>query len=102
MNSVGSTWGLWDLHIHTPASFHWKGKQLAEQSSAERLATWAAIVDRFNAVPMVAFGIMDYWTFDGYLGLREYLRANSTATNKTVLPGIEIRLEAPTDYRLNT
>ena len=21
----GSEWRQWDLHIHTPASFHWKG-----------------------------------------------------------------------------
>lgn len=21
----GSEWRKWDLHIHTPASFHWKG-----------------------------------------------------------------------------
>lgn len=22
----GSEWRQWDLHIHTPASFHWKGQ----------------------------------------------------------------------------
>ena len=23
----GSEWRQWDLHIHTPASFHWKGQK---------------------------------------------------------------------------
>lgn len=29
----GSEWRKWDLHIHTPASFFWKGsKQLKDMS----------------------------------------------------------------------
>jgi hypothetical protein len=32
MNSIGSIWRKWDLHIHTPASFHWSGKRLQQQS----------------------------------------------------------------------
>lgn len=23
----GSEWRQWDLHIHSPASFHWEGKK---------------------------------------------------------------------------
>jgi len=102
MNPAGSLWHKWDLHIHTPASFHWSGKKLHEHTPAEREQLCKEIADRFNALEVSAFCIMDYWTFDGYLALREYCGRNPTATTKRIFPGIELRLEAPTDYRLNT
>lgn len=67
MNSVGSIWRKWNLHIHTPASFHWPGKHLDQQSPAEREATSQATVDKVNSLDIDAFCIMDYWTFEGYL-----------------------------------
>ncbi len=45
---------------------------------------------------------MDYWTFDGYRLLREYIELNPGATQKAIFPGIELRMAAPTDFRLNT
>jgi hypothetical protein len=49
-----------------------------------------------------AFAIMDYWTFDGYHSIRAYLKANPTFHfKKPIFPGIELRCEAPVDYRLN-
>lgn len=102
MNSVGSIWRKWDLHIHTPASFHWPGKHLDQQSPAEREATCQAIVDKVNALDIDVFCIMDYWTFEGYLALREHLQKHPGATGKRIFPGIELRVEAPTNHRLNT
>jgi len=40
--------------------------------------------------------------FDGYLAVREYVEQNPGALTKRLFPGIELRLEAPTDFRLNT
>ena len=102
MNSIGSIWRKWDLHIHTPASFQWSGKKLNEQSPTEREATCQSIIDKVNSLDIDSFCIMDYWTFDGYLALREYLRKHPDATSKRIFPGIELRLEAPTNHRLNT
>lgn len=102
MNSIGSIWRKWDLHIHTPASFHWSGKRLASQTQVEREATFQQIIDKLNSLDIDAFGVMDYWTFDGYLALKAYLASHSNATSKRIFPGIELRLEAPTDHRLNT
>jgi ABC-type lipoprotein export system ATPase subunit len=102
MNSIGSIWRKWDLHIHTPASYQWQGKRLEQQCATERDQTCQAIIDRLNSLDIDAFGVMDYWTFDGYLTLREYLQRNPAATEKRIFPGIELRLEAPTNHRLNT
>src|SRR5487761_124285 len=102
MNSVGSVWRKWDLHIHTPASYQWNGKPFDKQTSAEREGTCQAIVDRVNSLDIVAYCIMDYWTFDGYLIVREFLQAHQGATTTRIFPGIELRLEAPTNHRLNT
>jgi ABC-type lipoprotein export system ATPase subunit len=102
MNSKGSIWRKWDLHIHTPASFEWRGKRFYDQSPEEKRDTCKAIMDRMNETDVDAFGVMDYWTFDGYFALRDYLQANPSATSKAIFPGLEFRLEAPTDYRLNT
>ncbi|MGE4102049.1 MAG: TrlF family AAA-like ATPase [Pirellulales bacterium] len=103
MKSIGSVWRKWDLHIHTPASFQWSGgKKLHEQNTAEREHTCKSIIDSMNATDVAAFCVMDYWTFEGYILLRKYLDAHPDATSATVFPGIELRMEAPTDFRLNT
>jgi ABC-type lipoprotein export system ATPase subunit len=72
------------------------------RDAAQAGAICKLITERMEASDVDAFSIMDYWTFDGYFALREYLLLNPTATKKRVFPGIELRLEAPTDYRLNT
>jgi ABC-type lipoprotein export system ATPase subunit len=102
MNSVGSIWRKWDLHIDTPASFHWKGKQLEQQDAKERAATCKAIIEKTNKLDIDAFCVMDYWTFDGYGAVREYEAQNPGSMQKRIFPGVELRLEAPADYRLNT
>jgi ABC-type lipoprotein export system ATPase subunit len=102
MNSVGSIWRKWDLHVHTPASFRWLGKLLDQQTTAERENTCKAIIDKVNALDIDVFCVMDYWTFDGYLAVSDYLKKHRGATAKRIFPGIELRLEAPTNHRLNT
>jgi hypothetical protein len=102
MNSVGSIWRKWDLHIHTPASFHWTGKRLDQQTPIERDATCKAIVEKMTSLDIDAFCIMDYWTFEGYLAVQDYIRRHPEAATKRIFPGIELRLEAPTNHRLNT
>lgn len=101
MNSVGSIWRKWDLHIHTPASFHWNGQRFDSESAAEAEASCRAMLEAMEAVDVTAFAVMDYWTFDGYLLLRKYITAHPGESTKRIFPGIEIRLEAPTNYRLN-
>ena len=98
----GSIWRKWDLHIHTPASFHWNGgKRFCEMIEAEKEAVLDEIVRKVKQSDIAAFGVMDYWTFDGYWAVRDYLASKGQALGKTLFPGMELRVEAPVDYRLN-
>ena len=98
----GSIWRKWDLHIHTPASFHWNGgKRFCEMTELERDAALDGIVQKMGQSDIAAFGIMDYWTFEGYWALRDHIEAKKLQLDKAVFPGIELRIEAPVDYRLN-
>ncbi len=101
--SQGSVWRKWDLHIHTPASFHWNdGKKFTAMTAQEADESCKKIIEKLNAIEPVAFSVMDYFTFDGVLKIREYLKRNpTTPLKKTLFPGMELRIEAPTDFRLN-
>lgn len=99
----GSEWRQWDLHIHTPASFHWNGQRFKGDPLAP--ANYALVDEMINALnnakPAV-FALMDYWTFDGWFALKNRLKqSDAPKLNKTVFPGIELRLMAPMKGRLN-
>ena len=59
------------------------------------------IVEAINNSDVAAFAIVDYWTFDGFEELRAHVESGAAILNKTVFPGMELRVEAPVDYRLN-
>lgn len=98
----GSYWRKWDLHIHTPASFHWNGgKRFPDMDSVEKETSLNAIVESLNDSDVAAFSIVDYWTFEGFEALQSHVNSGKAVLNKTVFPGMELRVEAPVDYRLN-
>lgn len=99
----GSEWRKWDLHIHTPASFHWDGKKFSPaMNSLADIALIDEMIDAFNAAEPAVFAIMDYWTFDGWFALKNRLsQPNAPKLEKTVFPGIELRLMSPMKGRLN-
>ena len=99
----GSLWNQWDLHVHTPASFHWSGTKFEgnELTNENRLLV-DEMIGAMNGASPAVFAIMDYWTFDGWLLLQKrLLEPDSPALRKRVFPGIELRLAAPTNCRLN-
>jgi len=99
----GSEWRQWDLHVHTPASYHWKGQKFdADPNSDANRTLVDAMIAALNAAEPAVFALMDYWTFDGWLALRRRLReAGAPKLTKRVFPGIELRLMAPMAARLN-
>ncbi len=99
MGNAGSEWGKWDLHIHTPASFHWYGPALRSLDADARRTFWDSAFARMTESGVSVFAIQDYFTFAGYHSYRE--DADRTIQHPVVLPGIELRVTAPADYRLN-
>jgi ABC-type lipoprotein export system ATPase subunit/predicted metal-dependent phosphoesterase TrpH len=99
----GALWRQWDLHVHTPASFHWQGQKFdGDLSSAQTTKLVDEMIEAMNKAEPAVFAIMDYWTFDGWLALRKRLKGEAAPVlKKLVLPGIELRLAAPMKGRLN-
>ncbi|MCD4802798.1 MAG: hypothetical protein K8R16_07630 [Anaerolineales bacterium] len=99
----GSEWRQWDLHIHTPASFHWNGQKFdSNPDSPQSVALVDEMISALNAAKPAVFALMDYWTFDGWFALKRRLaQSDAPKLNKKVFPGIELRLVAPMDGRLN-
>lgn len=99
----GSEWRKWDLHIHTPASFHWSGQRfMPDPDCPENIALVDEMITALNAAEPAVFAIMDYWTFEGWFALKRRLsQAGAPKLEKTVFPGIELRLMAPMKGRLN-
>ena len=99
----GSEWRKWDLHIHTPASFHWNGPRFtSDPYSPENIALVDEMIYALNAAEPAVYAIMDYWTFDGWFALKHRLsQAGAPKLEKTVFPGIELRLMSPMKGRLN-
>lgn len=99
----GALWRQWDLHVHTPASFHWQGQKFdGDLSSAQTTKLVDEMIEAMNKAEPAVFAIMDYWTFDGWLALKKRLKDETApALKKLVLPGIELRLAAPMKGRLN-
>ena len=83
----GAVWRKWDLHVHTPASFHWNGgKRFVQMTLMERETVLDQVIDKITEGDIAAFGIMDYWTFDGYLAIRDRLVARKFVLPKAVFP----------------
>jgi len=99
----GSLWNQWDLHVHTPASFHWPGQKFeSDLTSDQNRKLVDEMIDAMNKAAPAVFAIMDYWTFDGWLMLQRRLKQpDAPELKKMVFPGIELRLAAPMKGRLN-
>jgi AAA15 family ATPase/GTPase len=78
--AVGSIWGRWDLHFHTPASFDYDKKGITNKQIVERLV--AACVE--------VVAVTDHHTMD----VARIKELQALGGDKlTVLPGIEFRSE---------
>ena len=101
--SRGSLWNQWDLHVHTPASFHWLGQKFGVDTASDQTQKLVdEMIGAMNSAAPAVFAIMDYWTFDGWLLLQKRLKEpGAPELKKMVFPGVELRLAAPMKGRLN-
>lgn len=97
----GSLWRQWDLHIHTPASFHWNGERFG-RDPARNTQLIDEMIEALNKAEPSVFALMDYWTFDGWFALKKRLsEKGAPVLTKVIFPGIELRLVSPMEGRLN-
>lgn len=100
MNYKGSEWNKWDLHIHTPES------GMANEFGNDWDKYVQSLFKSAIANEIVAIGITDYFTIDGYKKLlTDYLGNDnklsslftpeevSAIKNITIFPNIEFRLK---------
>ena len=100
----GSEWRKWDLHIHTPASFHNEFQFSGEKDrESYQNSTWGKYIDELEKISDVAvIGIADYFTLEGYRKVLEYSLGGRLKNFKLILPNIEFRLDKfVEDKRLN-
>lgn len=69
-------------------------------TSVEKSNAIKQVIKNINESYVSVYAINDYWTFDGYLALRAAHDAGEHI-QKTVFPGIELRIESATNHRLN-
>ena len=74
----GSTWRKWDLHVHTPESFH-HNFRFSNKEDSERYKNdvWEKYVDELEKIPDISvIGITDYFCIDGYKKILKYRQEN--------------------------
>ena len=60
----GSEWNKWDLHVHTPASFHWNGgKRFNNMTEEEKNKSLEELHHTIEESDIAVFSFTDYWTF---------------------------------------
>ncbi len=79
-SSVGSLWGKWDLHFHSPASYDYQDKSVTNEELVEGLI----------AAGIVAVALTDHHVIDAKR--IRYMQSLGGA-KLTVFPGIELRSE---------
>ena len=100
----GSIWRKWDLHVHTPASFHHQFKFLNEEEKKKYQGDiWEKYISELEKVSDVSvIGITDYFTIEGYKKVLEYRKQGRLKNFDLILPNIEFRLDKfVADKRLN-
>ena len=101
----GSEWRIWDFHVHTPASFNWKGSRKLSNpnlNTQEDIDIIDEMIEALNKADADVFVLMDYFTFDGWIALQKRLSMpDSPELQKVVFPGIELRLASHKLPRLN-
>ncbi|WP_088041861.1 TrlF family AAA-like ATPase [Bacillus sp. EAC] len=86
INTSGSIWKKWDLHVHSPASK--LNNQFGEWD--EYLQTLEGLSD------ISVLGITDYYSIEGYLRVKQYKDIGGLANIDLILPNIELRIDTVT------
>jgi ABC-type cobalamin/Fe3+-siderophores transport system ATPase subunit len=88
----GSTWKIWDFHLHTPYSV--LNNQFGDPENEE---TWVKYYDRTETIAeekdIVAIGITDYFTIEGFKRVREAQAEEGRLEGLWLFPNVEFRVD---------
>ena len=95
MFSRGSEWRKWDLHLHTPVSFHHEYKFFNKKEKEKyQNDIWEKYTNELEKILDISvIGITDYFTIDGYKKVLEYKKKSRLQNFELILPNIEFRLD---------
>lgn len=92
----GAVWNKWDLHVHSPASFHESFSLSRNLNSGEDLeeAKWDKYINKLEGLENIpCVGITDYFSVEGYKRVRREIEENGRLDNlDLVIPNIELRI----------
>ncbi len=87
----GSTWKIWDFHLHSPYSI--LNNNFGDPENSE---TWDQYIDAIESKAhekkIAAIGITDYFMIEGYKKLKQY-QDNDRLKDILLIPNIEFRLD---------
>ncbi|MBT2659304.1 hypothetical protein J7E81_29680 [Bacillus sp. ISL-18] len=87
LNSKGSCWKKWDLHIHTPESI------LNSNFSGD----WNRYIETLEKLEDISvIGITDYFSLKGYWKVKQFKEEGKLKNIDLILPNIELRLNTTT------
>ncbi|HHX7182331.1 hypothetical protein PDJ82_20425 [Bacillus cereus group sp. TH43LC] len=87
LNSNGSYWRKWDLHVHSPSS-------ILNSQFGDDWERYINTLESLNDISVV--GITDYYSIEGYKKVKDY-QINGRLNNiDLVLPNVELRLDLAT------
>ncbi|KAB2357035.1 TrlF family AAA-like ATPase [Bacillus toyonensis] len=87
LNSQGSCWRRWDLHIHSPES-------VLHNEFGDNWETYIEALERLDDISVV--GITDYYSIEGYKKVKQYQSDGRIANLDLVVPNVELRLDKAT------
>ena len=85
--SRGSEWRKWDLHVHPPGTKLSDGYQCAGDK-----AELDEFCETLHDSDVQAFGIADYFSFDGFFAFKERYETLYPESDKVIFPNLELRL----------
>lgn len=86
LNSEGSIWRRWDLHVHSPAS-----------KLQNEFGTWEEYINALESLQDISvLGITDYYSIEGFLKVMEYKKAGRLNNIDLILPNVELRIDTVT------
>ena len=88
MNSRGSVWNKWDLHIHTPYS-------ICNKYGGDNDDTWERFITCLENLPkeVKVIGINDYYFIDGFEKVMEYKTKGRLSNIEKIFPVLEFRID---------